>query len=328
MTPHLGSWISALADGQLDAAATERALAHVAACQQCADELDAARAARQALLRTADVAPAPDLAERLLALSASIPPSDGDPLRKPERAARWEVPAQWQSTLTGDLAARRRRRRTQRLVAAGAGGVGVLGCALFALGQSPVVTPDPSRSAALTLLAHVGDGADVLSASGETTTSGATEQAAAWLGDNGWVAPRALPRGYEITATRLSGGGEVVEIDIEGPDGALVVRQEHGRLADLTQDSNADGAAGMTDAAAAAGLDDLDADGRDVEILSSEPWHVAWQAGDVVVDVAADVRQDVLADVVAAFPGRGYDAGVLPRISRGWTTVTGVLSRP
>ncbi|MFS0705380.1 zf-HC2 domain-containing protein, partial [Cellulomonas sp. 179-A 9B4 NHS] len=38
---HLGSWISALVDGQLDAAATERALAHVAGCRRCADELAA-----------------------------------------------------------------------------------------------------------------------------------------------------------------------------------------------------------------------------------------------------------------------------------------------
>jgi hypothetical protein len=316
MMPHLGSWISALADGQLDAAATERALAHVAACRQCADELDAARAARHALLRSADVAPAPDLAERLLALSATIPPSDGDPLRKPVRAARWEVPAEWQTTLTGDLAARRRRRRTQRLVAAGAGGVGVLGCALFALGQAPVVTPDPSRSAALTLLAHVGDGRDVLATPAGTTTSGdgTAERATAWLTDNGWVAPEALPPGYELTGLRIVGtAGDAVELDVEGPDGALVVHQERGRLADVADAPEGSG---------------VDVAGRDVAVLSREPWRVAWQAGDVVVDVAADVPQEVLTEVVAAFPGHGYDAGVLPRISRGWSTVTGVLSRP
>ncbi|WP_211254588.1 zf-HC2 domain-containing protein, partial [Cellulomonas cellasea] len=33
---HLGSRISALADGQLAPAAAERALAHVATCPQCA----------------------------------------------------------------------------------------------------------------------------------------------------------------------------------------------------------------------------------------------------------------------------------------------------
>jgi len=325
MTPHLGSWVSALADGQLDAAATERALAHVAACRRCADELDAARAARRALLGTADVAPAPDLAERLIALSASIPPSDGDPLRKPERDVRWEVPAEWQSTLTGDLAARRRRRRAQRLVAAGAGGVGVLGCALFALGQAPVVTPDPSRSAALTLLAHMGDGRDVLSAAaGPTASRDGSAEAGAWLAEHGWVAPEALPRGYEITAMRLVGAGsDVVELDVEGPEGAIVVRQERGRLAGTAGTQDAAGTEDEAGGTAAAGFD-----GRDVEVLSSEPWHVAWQAGDVVVDVAADVPEDVLADVVAAFPGDGYDAGVLPRISRGWATVTGVLSRP
>ncbi|WP_230684816.1 zf-HC2 domain-containing protein [Cellulomonas sp. JZ18] len=54
---HLGSWVSALADGQLDAAATERALAHVAVCPLCARELAAARAARRALAAADEVRP-------------------------------------------------------------------------------------------------------------------------------------------------------------------------------------------------------------------------------------------------------------------------------
>ena len=334
MTPHLGSWTSALADGQLDAVAAERALAHVAGCRQCADELAAARAARRALLRTADVTPAPDLTERLLALSATIPPSDDDPLRKPQRAVHWQIPAEWQTTLTGDLAARRRRRRAQRVIAAGAGGVGVLGCALFALGQAPVVTPDQSRSSALALLAHVGDGRDMLTTGARASSSGdeVSERASAWLADHGWVAAQELPDGYEITSMRfLEGvGSEVVELDVEGPEGALVVRQQRGRLADVARSNGdvADGSARSEDAAGVNAAPDDELAGRDVDVLSSEPWHVAWQAGDVVVDVATDVPEDVLAEVVAAFPSHGYDAGVLPRISRGWTTVTGVLSSP
>ena len=45
---HLGSRISALVDCQLDPAATERALAHVATCPDCARELAAAREQRVA----------------------------------------------------------------------------------------------------------------------------------------------------------------------------------------------------------------------------------------------------------------------------------------
>ena len=95
-----------------------------------------------------------------------------------------------------------------------------------------------------------------------------------------------------------------------GPDGTVVGRQRAGQLAD---------------ASAGRGLD---VPGHDVQVLSADPWHVAWQAGDVAVDVTADVPRDVLTEIVAAFPGGGYDAGVLPQLSRGWTTVTGALSRP
>ncbi|WP_205687455.1 zf-HC2 domain-containing protein, partial [Cellulomonas endophytica] len=70
---HLGSRIDALADGQLAPAAAERALAHVAACPACAEELAAARDAHRRLAAAADVAPAPDLTARLLRLACEPP---------------------------------------------------------------------------------------------------------------------------------------------------------------------------------------------------------------------------------------------------------------
>ena len=73
MTGHLGSRISALVDGQLSVAATERALAHVAVCPQCAAELCAARSARAALTSVDEPCPAPDLTARLLSLAGSAP---------------------------------------------------------------------------------------------------------------------------------------------------------------------------------------------------------------------------------------------------------------
>ena len=341
MTAHLGCWVSDLADGQLDAAATERALAHVASCARCAADLEAARAAHRALAGARDVAPDPALTERLLALSASIPPSDGDPLRDQGGSRTWERRTPWEPTLTGDLHARRRRQRRVRATIVGTGGVGMLGVVLLVLGQGDVVAPDPSRSAALSVLA----GASAAAPGGGAAWSGATdrqrtEAAHDWLTDQGWAPFADLPSGYEVRALRLvsgagegpasdlltapvalaeaqgtSGGGtgparRVVELDLDGPDGAVVVRQRAGQLADV---------------ATAGGLE---VPGHDVQVLSDDPWHVAWQAGEVTVDVTADVPQDVLTQIVAAFPGGGYDAGVLPQLSRGWTTVTGALSRP
>ncbi|MEL7975876.1 zf-HC2 domain-containing protein [Isoptericola sp. F-RaC21] len=320
---HLGAWVSDLADGQLDAAATERALAHVAGCPRCAAELDAARDAHRALAAACDVAPDPELTNRLLALSASIPSATGDPLRDRGRAAGWERPQAWEPTLSGDLGARRRH-RTRRLVAAGAGGVGVLGVALFVLGQAPVVSPDPSRVAALTLLADAEPG-------GHDAAAGraATADALAWLGEHGWSAPAALPDGYAVTALRTDGCAGVegtdaaVELDLSGPDGTAVACLRQGRLADL----------GATVAEPAGGTGDgstggFAVRGHDVRVLSADPWHVAWQSGDTVVDVATDVDAESLAELVAAFPGsaEGDDAGVLHEITRGWSMMTGTMS--
>lgn len=345
MSAHLGCWVSDLVDGQLDAATTERALAHVATCARCADELAAARAAHRALAAARDVAPDPGLTDRLLALSASIPPAADDPLRADGPRA-WHDPAPaWGPALTGDLEARHRRVRRRRFVAVGASGVGLLGVALLTLGQAPVVTPDPSRAAALSTLAEAAGqpAAQTLAGGASSGTAvdlsgpdGPTTIALAWLEEHGWAAPSGLPEGYEVTALRVDGAAEgpavrrvgaadagsdtgsdtgserdgVVELDVAGPDGTIVVRQRYGRLA------------------AATGGTALRVPGHDVHVLSSEPWHVVWQAGDTAVDVSADVPDDVLTDLVAAFPGGRYDAGVLPQLSRGWTTVTGVLWRP
>ncbi|MFC7878861.1 zf-HC2 domain-containing protein [Isoptericola sp. NPDC057391] len=314
--------MSDLADGQLDAAATERALAHVAGCPRCATELDAARAAHRALAAACDVAPDPELTNRLLALSASIPTTNGDPLRDRGRSADWERPRAWEPSLSGDLGSRRRH-RTRRLVAVGAGGVGALGVALFVLGQAPVVSPDPSRVAALTLLADAEPG-------GHDAAAGraATADALAWLADHGWSAPAALPDGYAVTALRTDGcagtggSGSAVELDLAGPDGTAVACLRQGRLADLGT-----AVAGTTDGAG--GSDGgLAVRGHDVRVLSADPWHVAWQSGDTVVDVATDVDADALAELVAAFPGsaEGDDAGVLRDISRGWTVVSDAMT--
>jgi hypothetical protein len=295
MSGHLGDLVSALADGQLGPAETDRALCHVAACGLCAAELEAARASRRRLAQACDVTPTAELTERLLALSASIPSAAQDPLRAPDRDTTWQTPEAWRTTLTGDIAGSARRRRRRRIAVVGVGGAGVLGCALFVLGQAPVVAPETSRAAALSMLA----GTDEVSASVSTDTA-----------PDEYVAPGALPDGYELTSVRTD--GEVVEIDLTGPEGTVVVRERPGQLGD-----------------AAGGASTLDVPGRDgVHVLVRDPWHVAWQAGDMVVEATTDAPQDVLVDVVSAFPDDDYDAGVLPRITRGWSTVTGALTRP
>ncbi|GAB3161483.1 hypothetical protein GCM10027059_11770 [Myceligenerans halotolerans] len=319
MTPHLGSWISALADGQLDASRTEQALEHVAVCRACARELDDARRARR-LLSSAmdDVRPDPSLTARLIALQASIPGTDDDPLRSPRRPTfdtaqtrpGWggvPLPGLVDSVrLSGHVPTG--RRRTARLLAFGAGGVGALGLVLFGLGQSPQVTPGVSAADAMTMLARTGPderaaGTDILGGIAPAGAIPEQRSAAAldWVGAEGWAAPSELPDGLEITAVRLVGDeGQVLEIDLSGEAGHAVVREQLGRLAGEEA----------------------------VQVLARQPVHLAWQSDDVVVDVVADLPEDMLTELVASFPARDYDAGVLSRIARGWSTATGAISSP
>ncbi|MBO0607955.1 anti-sigma factor family protein [Myceligenerans salitolerans] len=328
MTPHLGSWISALADGQLDAGQTEQALEHVAICRACARELDDARRSRRLLSSaTDDVRPDPTLTARLIALQASIPGTDDDPLRSPRRlafdapdaAARPHGTARpgWGGVplpglvdgvrLSGNVPTG--RRRTARFLAFGAGSVGALGLVLFGLGQSPQVSPGISAADAMTMLARTGPderaaGTDVLGGLAPAGTVPEQRSAAAldWVVAEGWAAPSDLPEGLEVTAVRLVGDeGQILEIDLSGEAGHAVVREQIGRLA------------GGSDS---------------VQVLARTPAHLAWQSDEVVVDVVADLPEDRLAELVASFPARDYDAGVLSRIARGWSTATGAITSP
>jgi anti-sigma factor RsiW len=309
---HLGSRLSALVDGQLSPAESERALEHVAGCPRCEEELAAARAARRALSSAAPVEPAPDLAARLLALSAQIPSAADDPLRRPPApSAPWAEPVPLpRGAWSGELRGGALRRRVVGLVV---GGVGVAAVGLFVLGESPVVTPNLHRSDPLSVLAQAAPAAagamSVGGAAGATREEDAGESTLAVLAAQGWTCPTTLPPGFRVVDVRDDSAAGLLEIDLAAPGGEVVVREQ----------------AGVLDTAALAGGEAWDVDGRSVHVLSDEPWHVVWQSGDTVIDVVADTEQETLAALVAAFPARDYDAGVPARISRGWTTMTGAL---
>lgn len=336
---HLGTLVSALADDQLSPATRERALTHVAGCDQCAAELAVARAVRKRLSCARDVLPTTDLTSRLLALSSEMPAAQGDPLRQgpPVRdpwAASPEAGA-LRDALTGDFVAHARRRRARRVAVAASSGVAVLAVALFTLGDRPVVVPDRHVAAPLTLLAQAGNevrdaaGADlvpVLPSTGGSGTSAAggdpgaasgdsmdlvDSAALAWMADHGWTSPSGMLEGFDVTGVHLVGEDkDVLQVDLAGPEGTIVVREQLGRL-DTTSLTRSEGF-----------------DGRAVYVLSDEPWHVVWQAGDTVIDVVAEARKEVLAAFVATFPAHDFDEGVPARISRGWTTMTGALGTP
>ena len=329
---HLGTLISALADDQLSPATRERALTHVAGCDQCAAELAVARAVRKRLSCARDVLPTTDLTSRLLALSAQIPEAEGDPLRKgPAARDPWAPPPEagaLSCALTGDIAAHARRRRSRRVLVAASSGVAVLAVALFTLGDRPVVVPDRHVASPLTVLAEAG-GATAAGATevalvpvlpelsddtGEGLPDGvdlADSSALAWMAENGWTSPTGILDGFDVTSVQLVGTErDVLRMDLTGPDGTIVVREQVGRL-DTSNLSRSE-----------------DFEGRAVYVLSDEPPHLVWQAGDTVIDVVAEARKEVLAAFVATFPAHDFDEGVPARISRGWTTMTGALGTP
>lgn len=323
MTHHLGSQLSALVDGQLSPAAADRALAHVAGCAECTQELAAARAARRALAAAMDVPVAPELTARLLALGSTRCGPVAD--RRPDDRRSVPLPGEGDDrlpghALRGDVV---RRHTGLGILALSGVGVGAAFGVLLVLGEQPEVTPPGHTAHVLTVLGQAATApptaeptagtVDVAaSASGPDLSAPDADAAVlAWLADHGWAAPTALPDGYEVTAVRpgVDGPGSL-EVDLVGPERSLfVVTQREGRL-----DVDAVGAAPV-----------VQMGDHDVRVLSTAPWHGVWQQGDVVVDLVT-TRPDVAVELVAAHPVHPYPDGLGGRISRGWTTIAGAWS--
>jgi hypothetical protein len=321
MTAHLGSRISALVDGQLTVAATERALAHVAVCPECATELSAARSARAALASVDEPCPAPDLTARLLSLAGDAPAEQcaKDPFAPPTPGSRSELasygvtsPGGWlgRSTVRGDL---RQKRTSVRIAAGSMAGLGAVAAMLFVLGERPDVVPTSHPGADLGLLGGAVTDRQPASFDTGSEVAGAGGDSVAWLQAHQWSFPAKLPDGWAVSAVRWSGDdSDVLEVDVVGPEGSVVVTEQQGHL----------------DTDALAGAPTSTVGGREVYVLSYEPWHVVWQADATVVQVVAAESSGSADDLVGAFPGGAYDAGVPAQITRGWDTVTGALERP
>jgi hypothetical protein len=152
MSGCLGDRVADLADGRLDPAATERALAHVASCPTCRAELDAQRAASAALRSLAPGEPSADLLARLRDIAAPVVPEQGTgaggatagshPVALPGSASAGAA------TLT---AVRRPRRRTMVASAASVAAVAALvvagGSATSAGAPTPAIAPVVDRLA-------------------------------------------------------------------------------------------------------------------------------------------------------------------------------------
>jgi len=335
---HLGTQISALADGRLGPAGTERALGHVAACPECAAELAVTRAARAALANAMDVPVAGDLALRLLALgsasgrwSASAAGSDrGGRSAGPrtlrqnlkdarQRLARDAVDAPsvpmpgsqrepLRDCLRGEVG---RRGLPVRSLTAAAVGIVIVG--LFVAGEEQAVAPARHPAQALALLAaadglatEIGLLVTPVSSAADTAGSAGTAGTAADDASTAWPA---LPDGYQVVSVHDSTAG--TEMDLDGPYGTVVVIRQAGRL----------------DPVAVLGASVAQVGGHDVRVLSTAPLHVVWQSGDTVLGIVAGGLSPAVEALATAYPAEPFDDGFAAQVSRGWQTLAGAWSR-
>lgn len=338
MSAHLGEWVSALVDNQLDVADRERCLVHVAGCPECALEVEEARTARRAVaLGLDDVRPADDFMSRLLSMSAPAAPQAGEVVgfdeprggpvtQRSADAARLvphePLPPRWRA-LCGDVehhGQEHRGLRRGRAVIATLLGTSMVAASLFTLGDRPVVVPDRQQTDALSALAAAAqlqttDDLVLASATGVVSSDpgsdGYDHEVLEWMAEQGWPRPASLPDAVTVTALRFTGvGDDVLEVDLDTPFGDVVLREQHGRL----------------DPDKVGDLRTVATDGAPVYLVSDAPLHLVWQSSDTVVDLVAPGSLDDVLQLVSTFPVDEFDSGFQARVGRGWTTLTGVLS--
>ena len=179
-------------------------------------------------------------------------------------------------------------------------GLGVVG--LSELGRPPLVNPDPERVSALGTLGL----APVPGVVGVSATTGSASVLAD-LARGGWVVPARLPDGVSLASHRNE--HDVLELDLDTPAGPVVVVERRGTLAaELAQHTAVSVA------------------GRKVYLLTSEPWHVATQVGDVVVEIYAPDDDGPALDVLASLED-DERSPLVARVARGWSVLTQEISR-
>jgi len=150
---HLGRWLSALVDGELDGVERDRVLNHVAGCDACRQEANAMRALKRRLTALGETCTESPIASRLTELARSADGSSGHSVRNP---ASW--PAAGLRPMTVRLP---RQTRAGWKLASGSAGSALIAIAFaaFLLGNvsggppAPKITPSVDSY----LLQHIRD---------------------------------------------------------------------------------------------------------------------------------------------------------------------------
>lgn len=142
---HLGRWLSAQVDGELDGIERDRVLNHLAGCEACRREAGALRALKRRMTALGDSSADAAIAGRLIERARSEPDLAPDLLG----TAPWPLPRQ-----VLDPRPRHPRSHQARLgwrIASGAAGTGLVAVGLlaFLLGGGQGATPMPTVSPAV-----------------------------------------------------------------------------------------------------------------------------------------------------------------------------------
>ena len=313
MTSHLGEGASALVDGQLSLAEQEQALAHVATCAHCAQEVAVIRAAR-ALLSGAGQVPAPraELFTALASIAAQSPSSQ-------TTAKSGTNPFLEHARLPGgELAGAVRPVRGRRLpVLAAAVTAGVLAVGVYTAGGPQSVRPDLSARAIAEHLGRVDITGDFVPVSGvgRITAAGLVRgvddaKLNDWLAAHGWSSIEDLPTGIAIDRVGFSGPDrDTLEIVLVRDQDRIVLTQTHGQLdLDTVRD-----------------LPTLDAQGGRFYVAGVHPTHLVWQSGHNVLEVSAQDSSADLQATINEFKVSPATAGVSDRMVRGLSQIAGAL---
>ena len=166
---HLGRWLSALVDGELDGEERDRVLNHLAGCDACRQETNAMRALKRRLTALGETSADSAIAGRLIELGRSdqAVPANRGPRSLPARSSQL------------GLADRGPRQIRQGLrMAAGSAGSALLAIGLFAflLGNTDSQPPAPKVTPSVDsyLLQHAYDAGEAPAGSGPVTGSAQT----------------------------------------------------------------------------------------------------------------------------------------------------------
>lgn len=316
MSAHLGALVSALVDDQLPPAAKERALAHLASCERCAEEVRDTRIAHKIMSNAAGTpALRSDFIDGLLHMATQETPSG------PNVYSSAENPFVTHSAVPGGAYCGVLRKRGSAKQWIKYGSVFALGgacAAAFILGSRPTVSPRTDADSIATRLSQLRSSAsfnplyEVTATQADGSKSGVdTTKLSVWLEKHGWAAPSALPSGVTITEVGFQAEKpNELEIVVNTPRGEILIVESRGVLDEST----------IKDART------LTVDRGTVYVLSETPAHLAWQSGDTVIELHSTQSTDEILQFAGTFKAQNHDSGISARLVRGFTDLAGVVS--